>query len=229
MTEKYDEHYIEHYYNVDKDNVVMIKQYDLEAGMPEDYTFYEEMRSFIEKSDMSNDENYQKACEVIDIESFIDYYAAEIYMARNGDWPEANYALWRSREISQKKYEDGKWRWMLFDVNTSALHSDLVEHDTLDYVLEECRLFKSLAKNEQFRNQFADKLREMRDIVFPLESVEIKLNEYELLMDGPMQNHMKRFFGKNSERFFIESREVWAFACLRGEYIEYMLEHNGFY
>ena len=198
LTEKYDEHYIEHYYNVDKDNVVMIKQYDLEAGMPEDYILYEEMRSFIEKTDMSNDDNYQKACEIIDMESFIDYYAAEIYMARNGDWPEANYALWRSREISQKKYEDGKWRWMLFDVNTSALHSDLVEHDTLAYVVEECRLFRSLAKNAQFRTQFADKLREMRDVVFPLERAEVKLNEYELLMSGPMENHMKRFFGKNN-------------------------------
>ena len=229
LTEKYDEHYIEHYYNVDKDNVVMIKQYDLEAGMPEDYILYEEMRSFIEKTDMSNDDNYQKACEIIDMESFIDYYAAEIYMARNGDWPEANYALWRSREISQKKYEDGKWRWMLFDVNTSALHSDLVEHDTLAYVVEECRLFRSLAKNAQFRTQFADKLREMRDVVFPLERAEVKLNEYELLMSGPMENHMKRFFGKNNERFLIESREVWAFACLRGEYIEPMLENNGFY
>ena len=228
LTEKYDEHYIEHYYNVDKDNVVMIKQYDLEAGMPEDYTFYEEMRSFIEKSDMSNDENYQKACEVIDIESFIDYYAAEIYMARNGDWPEANYALWRSREISQKKYEDGKWRWMLFDVNTSALHSDLEEHDTLAYVLEECRMFRNLSKNEKFKNDFANKLREMRDVVFTLEQVESKLGEYELLMSGPMENHMQRFFGNNNEKFFIESREVWAFACLRGEYIEDMLERNGF-
>lgn len=228
LTEKYDEHYIEHYYSVDKDNVVMIKQYDLEAGLPEDYTIYEEMRSFIEKTDMSKDENYQKVCEIIDMESFIDYYAAEIYMARNGDWPEANYALWRSREISQKKYEDGKWRWMLFDVNTSALHSDLVEHDTLAYVLDMCGLFRSLAKNEQFRNEFADKLREMRDKVFPLENVETKLTEYELLMSGPMENHMNRFFGKNNERFLIESREVWAFACLRGTFIETMLENNGF-
>ena len=228
LTEKYDENYIEHYYNIDKDNVVIIKQRSLEAGKPEDYDFYEEMQTFVESADMTVDENYEKACNMIDIESFIDYYAAEIYMARNADWPSANFALWRSSKISQKPYEDGKWRWMLFDVNTSALHSDLEEHDTLAYVLEECSLFENLSENENFRMAFATKLREMRDNFFTLEKVETKLGEYELLMSAPMENHLQRFFGRDNERFLHESRQVWAFACLRGEHIEDMLERNGF-
>lgn len=228
LTEKYDENYIEYYYNIDKDNVVIIKQRSLEAGKPEDYDFYEEMQTFVESADMTVDENYEKACNMIDIESFIDYYAAEIYMARNADWPSANFALWRSSKISQKPYEDGKWRWMLFDVNTSALHSDLEEHDTLAYVIEECSLFANLSENEKFRDAFATKLREMRDDYFKLEKVETKLGEYELLMSDPMENHLQRFFGRDNERFLHESRQVWAFACLRGEHIEDMLEINGF-
>ena len=177
---------------------------------------------------MSDDENYRKACEMIDIDSFIDYYAAEIYMARNGDWPSANFALWRSSKVSQRPYEDGKWRWMLFDVNTSALHSDLTEHDTLGYVMEECSLFYSLSQNETFRMMFADKLREMRDTILSFVTVEAKLAEYEQLMGEPMEKHLQRFFGINNERYYLESREVWAFACLRGEYIEEMLKRNGF-
>lgn len=228
LTEKYDENYIEHYYNIDKDNVVIIKQRSLEAGKPEDYELYEEMVEFIESADMTVDENYEKACSMIDIDSFIDYYAAEIYMARNADWPSANFALWRSSKTSQKPYEDGKWRWMLFDVNTSALHSDLEEHDTLAYVIEECSLFANLSENENFRNAFANKLREMRDNYFTLEKVEAKLGAYELLMRDPMENHFQRFFGRDNERFLHESRQVWAFACLRGEHIEDMLERNGF-
>ena len=228
LTEKYDENYIEHYYNIDKDNVVIIKQRSLEAGKPEDYEFYEEMVEFVESADMTVDENYEKACSMIDIESFIDYYAAEIYMARNADWPSANFALWRSSKTSQKPYEDGKWRWMLFDVNTSALHSDLEEHDTLAYVIEECSLFANLSENENFRNAFANRLREMRDNYFTLEKVEAKLGAYELLMRDPMENHFQRFFGRDNERFLHESRQVWAFACLRGEHIEDMLERNGF-
>ena len=228
LTEKYDENYIEHYYNIAKENVVMIKQRGLEAGTPEDYELYENMMEFIESTDMSDDANYKKACEIIDVESFIDYYAAEIYMARNGDWPSANFALWRSSKVSQRPYEDGKWRWMLFDVNTSALHSDLTEHDTLGYVMEECSLFYSLSQNETFKMMFADKLREMRDTILSFATVEAKLAEYEQLMGEPMEKHLQRFFGINNERYYLESREVWAFACLRGEYIEEMLKRNGF-
>ena len=228
LTEKYDEHYIEHYYSVSKDNVLMIKQSDLEVGTLEDYKLYEKMVEFVESADMTIDENYEKACDIIDMDSFIDYYAAEIYMARNADWPRANFALWRSIEKSQRPYEDGKWRWMLFDVNTSALKSDLEKHDTLAYVLEECDLFASLSKNDNFRNAFAERLRKMRDELFELEKVEKKLAEYELLMSEPMENHMRRFCGSDNERYFIESREIWAFACLRGEQIEGMLQKNGF-
>jgi len=228
LTEKYDEHYIEYYYNIDKDNVVIIKQSELEAGALDDYELYENMVQFVKNADMTLDENYEKACNMIDIESFIDYYAAEIYMARNADWPRANFALWRSCKVSQKPYEDGKWRWMLFDVNTSALHSDLEEHDTLAYVLEECPLFANLSENNDFRSEFANRLREMRDDVFVLEKVEAKLTEYEALMNEPMEKHMQRFFGSNNERYFIESRQIWAFACLRGQQIEEMLEKNGF-
>ena len=68
----------------------------------------------------------------------------------------------------------------------------------------------------------------MRDNVFLLEKVEEKLGVYEALMGEPMEVHMQRFFGENNEKYFVESREIWAFACLRGEQIESMLENNGF-
>ena len=75
---------------------------------------------------------------------------------------------------------------------------------------------------------FADKLREMRDTILSFATVEAKLAEYEQLMGEPMEKHLQRFFGINNERYYLESREVWAFACLRGEYIEEMLKRNGF-
>ena len=228
MTEKYDEHYIEHYYNVDKDNVVVVKQGGLEAGVPEDFSFYEDMLAFVTTADMTVEENYAKACEMIDIESFIDYYAAEIYMARTGDWPSANVALWRSRRVSQKEYEDGKWRWMLFDVNTAALKEELIEHDTIAYVIEECELFANLSKSPQFRSAFSNRLREMRDIVFDVQLVNEKLDEYKLLMSDPMEKYFQRFFGVSNDEFHERRREIRRFAAERQNSIDMILSNNGF-
>lgn len=228
LTEKYDENYIEHYYGVDKDNVIIFKADALEAGIDEDYDTYFDMLEFIETADMKKDENYQQACNLIDMESFIDYYAAEIYMARNGDWPNANYALWRARKMSDKPYEDGKWRWMLFDVNTSAFSENLAEHDTIGYVIGKCPLFANLSNSTMFRQQFATRLREMRDNVFTEDLVNEKLDEYKSIMSDPMENHYWRFFGRNSEDFTKSRRDMRKFAYSRAFYIDIMLENNGF-
>ena len=175
-----------------------------------------------------SEENYAKACEMIDMESFIDYYSAEIYMARTGDWPSANVALWRSRGISQKEYEDGKWRWMLFDVNTAALKEELTEHDTIAYVTEECELFANLSKNPQFRSAFSNRLREMRDVVFDVQLVNEKLDEYKVLMSDPMEKYFQRFFGMSNDEFHERRREIRTYAAERQNYIDTMLENNGF-
>lgn len=228
LTEKYDEKYIEHYYGVDENNVIIFKADALEVGIDEDYDTYFDMLDFLANADMTKDENYQHMCELMDMDSFIDYYAAEIYMARNGDWPSGNYALWRSRGVSEKPYEDGKWRWMLFDVNTSAFSELLTEHDTIAYAKEKCEWFSNLCTNEQFREEFADRLREMRDAVFTEELVNEKLDEYKILMSEPMENHMQRFFGLDKRYYEIKISDMSGFAGYRRAYIETMLNNNGF-
>lgn len=90
LTEKYDVNYIEYYYDVDRgeliDDIIMIKNGLVETGVEADwYVSYKEMQDFILNNDMKDEENYKKACEIIDINSFIDYFAIEGYIARCGD------------------------------------------------------------------------------------------------------------------------------------------------
>ena len=139
----------------------MMKVDELTEGKPEDEVHYTNMMEFISNSDMTVDSNYKTACNLIDIESFIDYYALQIYIARCSDWPSANYALWRTREPENSRYGDTKWRWMLFDVNSGGLATDsntFVEDDTLQMVLESDSLFASLFQNKEFQKKFADRI-----------------------------------------------------------------------
>ena len=87
LTEKYDKKYIETKYNVDAKNVVMIKNNEPEEGFEEDLKGYLKDMDFISGADMTVESNYQKACRLMDMDSFIDYMAAEIYIARWVDWP----------------------------------------------------------------------------------------------------------------------------------------------
>ena len=75
LSEKYDEDYFSYYYNVDSFNVIMIKNREVEIGEDNDIEYYYKMINYINNNDMNVDENYNKACELIDIDSYIDYYA----------------------------------------------------------------------------------------------------------------------------------------------------------
>lgn len=62
LTEKYDDVFLEYYYGVEKDNVVMIKADVLEEGEEEDEELYREMMWYMTSADLSVYENYEYAC-----------------------------------------------------------------------------------------------------------------------------------------------------------------------
>ena len=224
LTEKYDEIFIEEYYGVDKgvdsNNIIIIKNHLFENGLEEDVSeLYTEAVGFIAAHNMEDEENYQKACELIDINSCIDYFAVLGYVARCGDWPGSNVAMWRSRNISEKSYEDGKWRWMLFDVNSTSLSEDLISHDIIGSLRESSGLFDSLCDNEEFRRMFANRLIELSDTVFEKDYVTQKIDEYIETMEFPMENHYQRFFGTSNEKYLSGVEEIREFFNQRRPYI----------
>jgi len=226
LTEKYDEQYLEHYYDVNRDNVIIIKNGSVEVGTDTDAVLYAEMIAFVENADMAMDENYQSACAYLDMQSLIEYFAAEIYIARELDWPSSNYALWRVREIGTQEYEDGKWRWLLFDVNTSALNENLIEHDTLAYARRKCDMFDNLWNNETFREQFIDTLLDIPETLFKKELALQKISEYEELMYIPMQKHHDRFLGKAFDGKYPTATSIREFINKRADFIPSMIKSN---
>ena len=136
---------------------------------------------------------------MIDISSFIDYFAVEGYIARCGDWPNGNFALWRSRNVSEKPYEDGKWRWMLFN---------------------------SFCANESFRRAFSTRLIELSDTVFETNHVSQKIQEYVELMENPIQKHYQRFFGISNEKFYEGIEIITTFFNQRRVYVMNSIKNN---
>lgn len=218
IAESYGDDYIATHYRVDKENVVMVKNFAIEEGEEQDLQLYEEMVNYITGNDMREADKYEKACELIDIESFIDYYATEIYLA-NIDWPYSNTALWRARETSSKnKYCDGRWRWMLFDINLTAENADI---DTVTRTAENDLLFQSLMQNEKVQDMFAAKVSELGENVFSEENVNMVLDSW--LTD------MGEIVTKSNDRFFSYTVDLEARAELMKVFFtdrpKYMKEH----
>ena len=230
ITEDYDEDYIQSYYNVPNDDVVIWKEGEIDQGTDEDLALYTNMETFISENDMSIAENYNKACEMIDITSFADYYAAQIFIGRCGDWPGGNEAAWRSRSINpNSKYQDGKWRWMLFDLNSEdgALEIEQLKDDTLETAIGGSSLLSSLLKNDEFKSLFCSRIQYIEKNIY----TEDKVNEF---IDGYLQDMLDslclsnmRFYSDEKRNDIIENAEnIRTFLIERHKYINKSIEEH---
>ena len=126
LTEKYNTDYFDSHYGVKKNDVAFIKNNSLEDGNNQDLTDWNNLLSEISRGDMSSDAAYQQVCEKLDIQSYIDYFAAQMYWG-NHDWPGNNTAVWRANTVDpENPYADGKWRMVLFDTEYSASLADKI-------------------------------------------------------------------------------------------------------
>lgn len=169
MTEKFSDYFIESNYGIQKENVAMIKNGELEEG--DDYIFDEYMNFMYDYADrdMTNAANYQAVCDYIDIDSYIEHYAAGLYLGTY-DWPNYNYGLWKNtgEAIEGNSYSDGKWRFISFDYDYTmgATYADFggvegyaydsFRHMEKAYEYEPTNLFLNLLKNKEFRNKFVN-------------------------------------------------------------------------
>lgn len=226
LTEKYDDRYFEHYYEVDDDNLVMIKASALAEGVEDDYVLYTDMMEYMTSTDFTIEENYRHACELIDIQSYIDYYVVELYIGHNSDWPDYNEGLWRVRQPGDGKCEDGKWRWFLYDVN-SALSPGGAVFDTLSHARNYSAMFDNLCQNEEFRQKFTITLMDFSNTIFTKENVDPVIDECIQLAERPMNVHLKRFFSfEDNSRYLQEMSYIQNFFDERRSYIEQYLREG---
>lgn len=204
LNEKYDEKYLSYYYGVDEENVIIVKNGSLEVGYEGEELQFDELEAYVGQLDLTKDENYEKVCELIDIDSYIDYNAVMLYIARRDDWPFTNYAVWKTRETKNDPYSDGKWRWMLFDCNSLCMGNEQSgpEHNTLEYMLYEVNesspMFASLWKNETFRQKFKERIFWVAEECFEAGEMSQFIDEYSQRMVPILLKSWARFYG--SER-----------------------------
>lgn len=156
--ERYDANYFKRHWDLHENNVVMIKRLDdgtfVEVGEASDIELYNEMLEFVRNTDMILDENLLLFSEQVDLNSLLDYYCFECCIG-NRDWPLNNYALWRSKEkVAGKNYQDGKWRFLLFDTNGGSCFGVNSVSRNIYQKLAGDELIMRLLQNQKFQQMF---------------------------------------------------------------------------
>lgn len=170
LRERSSKDYLFSNYGLDEDEIHLIESWDL----PYD-TSYLPLSNYISNNDISKTVIYNKVCDMMDVDEFINYMISEIYYG-NTDWPHNNLKIW-------KKIKGGKWRWILFDTDFgfNLYNSNLHAHNSLLYALGEksgeipqswsTLLLRRLISNDGFRKKFIDRFCVQLSTTFATERV----------------------------------------------------------
>ena len=209
----------------DEKSVVIVKAGEIEAGENEDIRLYDELMSF-SKKDLSDPEIYRDFCEVMDVRSMADCFAARIYIG-DSDWaPFKNDVLWRTRDAS---FNGGKWQYVLYDVEYSTglylQNKTSARANHLQRELEDYPLFAAAMKNPEFRELFCDSIKEIGAKNYSADRVERRIMEYSELWDPLMPDYYKRF-GDSSHLWNEDKQGTISFFRERYDYMLSFLDQT---
>ncbi|TVQ67199.1 MAG: T9SS C-terminal target domain-containing protein [Balneolaceae bacterium] len=210
IRERYDKYYLERVYDIDPDHIDLIT--GNRTVVEGDLFNYGNLLQFIENHDLSDEVFYQLLDEKIDIDNFIDYNTAQVYLV-NIDWPQNNIDFWRSRtsfDINAPRGKDGRWRWLLYDMDYSlgyiAPETGFITDESFDMVQwlmndinpvngEEWpgRLFRKLINNQEFKHRFINRLADHLNTSFREERLKSVIEEYQLGISAEMTRHSSRW------------------------------------
>lgn len=236
LKERLEDDYVQSHYGIDKENVTTIKVGEIEGDAAVGAS-YMDFYDWAMSADMSNAANYQKVCDTIDMQSFMDYITLETYVC-NWDWCNEfgtnNWQMWRTNEIVEgNEYGDGKWRYMLFDTEySSGLYNDSKTSFAFDAIDNMNRdqdwknigaLFFKLMENETFRTEFAENYRWHVENTFDYETkVKPLINDYAAARKDATCITWKRFQGswgdKLASNYDSSVQVVRTFYQNRGRY-----------
>ncbi|CAH9017928.1 CotH kinase family protein [Candidatus Nitrosacidococcus sp. I8] len=88
---------------------------------------FQEWKDLNQAFNQKENQNIDFAQKYIDINSFIDYYVAEIFLA-NKDWPDNNYAFWKylGKYNQNSSTSDGRYRWLIYDLDATQRLSKIL-------------------------------------------------------------------------------------------------------
>ena len=191
LKEKPDAHYLEdHFGNEDTDYNVVSNWYGYQVDG--DTTGFVEMMRWVKNCDLTQEEQYARIGEMIDIDNFIDYYCFELFIANN-DWPDNNMRCYQ--------LNDGIWRWIFFDGDDALTKMDF---DVLDNATSTINmgwptdsrstlLFRKLLENKEFRNRFLARFNELLSSQFTYGVTKAYFHDAAALVRGEVPSQCERF------------------------------------
>lgn len=223
IRERIDRYFIASRYGVDPDNIIMLREpwgqgvpSMVQEGEPDDILLFRDYFNFLLTNDVRNDEVYEQVMNFKDVLGYIDYNLMFIYL-NNSDWGGwKHYRYWRVRETGAAPFEDGRWRFIIWDFDAPRPPEFDMLEQFLDpqgngQVWETNFILRKLMENTDFKNLFVNRLADHINTTFQPHRAESLLNELITKIEPESQEHFERWrhpaFPSGEVNFFMDFAE----------------------
>lgn len=221
IKERMDKYFLQNMYGIDDNFITLLDQeYDVQNGHAQDSAKMKNLEDFITVNDMSNPNNYAYISDRIDIDNYIDYMCAEIFLS-NEDWVYSNVNIWRKNgpfDPSKAPGHDGKFRWAVYDLDGSfggscanayytvnTLEAATVETGTFSSY---SRFFRGMLGNPEFKLKFVNRMSDLTNSWFKASELHEKIDSIYAILTPEILENMKRWrypsFANNLEDRYTE-------------------------
>lgn len=197
LRENYDETYFQAHYGVDPGELVMIADDKLRYGTEDDYNDYRALMDQLQNGDCADPDFYAYICDQIDVENYAAFFAANLYL-KNSDWSVyKNYRMWRTRSADGDGFCDGRWRWLVFDMDACTWKRSAfgdaprASYDYFSYPAPYTRepylempVFRGLIRSPEFKTLFVQTWLDLMNVSFNYDRALPLLEQYGLTEDA---------------------------------------------
>lgn len=228
IREKISEHYLAQNFDVDKDNVDILRQNGVKRhGSSKNYKY---LLSYLRSHDLSKDANVARLSEFMDIDDFIRYNIAETY-SDNRD-AGGNIRYFRERNDS------AKWRWVFYDLDMGLANNAYtgykrntikkftnVNNEAWPDPAWSTFIIRKLLTNKNLQHQYINTVCDYFNTVLSPEVASKKLKEMAEVIETEMPNHLIKW-GSSMKNWRFHLDIVNTFVNERPKYMRQHLKEK---
>ena len=189
LREKLNGDYVESKFGINKDNINVIKY---SAATKGNTASYNSLVNYVKSHNLANKDNYEYVKQRVDIQELINYWIVESFY---GNTDLGNIRYWQEK--------NGKWRWMVYDLDWSLWNMGLDmgyptkfgKTPAATYLSSSLAIVRNLYKNGEFKDLYLKSLAKYLKTTFKPDRMNKIVDELAKEIEVEMPYHISRWQG----------------------------------
>ena len=188
ISERINEQFLSNHFSISSADLIK----DNSSAESGSMKYWEETIGFFRTTDLTINNNYENALQLIDLQNFTDYFILNLFGA-NIDWPEGNVYCFHDIE------SNAKWKWLMWDSDCSFLtepsYNNLHEVITTENKNE---IFFNLIRSDIYREYFGNRTCYLLNHLLTPNQICSIIDSLSLILEQEIENETNRWGGSKT-------------------------------